>query len=598
MAITPGDIRARFQMAMDRLYELEFSDKEAFDVYNNQHKIGPKTMVTIGGKKMKAGDVDKEETKKLSGTADRIDKIEKQLDSIEDIDQRENAEKLLEVLKKLNDSTVSSEDKKAAFGELVELGLVQKNASGSKIYVNTEKTGLFYKILGDKSSPKEITDAASNFGLDDIPKRSVNVIDKKAMTGAKIFNEDQKSIVKFKQVDNGVSIDGVEYTKQEVPSLEKMIEIYGNEKEAKRAILAIEKHNKIIEKTSQAFKDASEVAMLSAIPDTPPTTPENRKKLKDGTLDIVADGFAKQFDDRKPSKEQQQIIDDLKSLKNIEDPEEYDKELMKITGRIMADDYMKSAAADVVEMVSYVRELNKGNAVYMPAASNFPLGDIVSISPEKIDFTKDSPEEIRKKLQLIHVGVETRSIKKGDGGASASGDKTELSTFKDFEDIDSKEVYKDITSMSNKTGIYKEIFDEDADAAHDKVKELAKKYKFNLEDEKYVASRDKSVASAVAYIKKKNPDIDEEKITKQLKAYYDLGKTFEHVYNSTVTEQLFTNEVWTYDKKQGTAKADKTDGINSLAYLKFEFNIGFSGTGRPSNPVPTRFKNKDVEDDE
>ena len=77
-----------------------------------------------------------------------------------------------------------------------------------------------------------------------------------------------------------------------------------------------------------------------------------------------------------------------------------------------------------------------------------------------------------------------------------------------------------------------------------------------------------------------------------------MGKTFEHMYNSTVTEQLFTNEVWTYDKKSGTAKADKTDGINSIAYLKFEFNIGFSGTGRPSNPVPTRFKNKDVEDDE
>lgn len=597
MAITPGDIRARFQLAMNKLYELEFSDKEAFDAYNNQHKIGDKTVVTIGGKKMKAGDVDKESNKKLSGTADRIDKIEKQLDSIEDPDQKENAEKLLEVLKKLNDSKTSEEDKKAAFGELVELGLVQKNANGTKIYVNTEKTGLFYKILGDKSSPKEITDAANGFGLDDIPKRSNNAIDKKAMTGAKIFG-DKKEMVKFKPVKNGVSIDGVEYVKQEVPSLDKMIEIYGNEKEAKKAILAIEKHNKIIERTSEAFQDTSEVAMLSAVPDTPPTTPENRKKLKDATLDIVSEGFAKQFDEKKPSKEQQQIIEDLKSLKNIEDPEEYDKELMKITGRIMADEYMKSAAADVVEMVSYVRELNKGNAVYMPAASNFPLGDIVSISPEKIDFTKDSPEEIRKKLQLIHVGVETRSIKKGDGGASASGDKTELSTFKDFEDIDAKEVYKDITAMSNKTALYKEIFDEDSEAAHEKVKDLAKKYKFNLEDEKYVASRDKSVASAVAYIKKKNPEIDEEKITKQLKAYYDLGKTFEHVYNSTVTEQLFTNEVWSYDKKEGTAKADKTDGINSLAYLKFEFNIGFSGTGRPSNPVPTRFKNKDVEDDE
>ena len=55
MAITPGDIRARFQLALDTLYELEFADKEGFDEYNKKHKIGPKTIVTIGDKKMQAG---------------------------------------------------------------------------------------------------------------------------------------------------------------------------------------------------------------------------------------------------------------------------------------------------------------------------------------------------------------------------------------------------------------------------------------------------------------------------------------------------------------------------------------------------------------
>ena len=94
---------------------------------------------------------------------------------------------------------------------------------------------------------------------------------------------------------------------------------------------------------------------------------ENRTKLKDGTADIIADGFKKQFGDKKPTKAQEKIMNDFKSLKDIKDPKEYDEKLMATTGAMMLDPYMKTGAADVVEMVSYMRELNKGNNVYSNA---------------------------------------------------------------------------------------------------------------------------------------------------------------------------------------------------------------------------------------
>lgn len=50
-------------------------------------------------------------------------------------------------------------------------------------------------------------------------------------------------------------------------------------------------------------------------------------------------------------------------------------------------------------------------------------------------------------------------------------------------------------------------------------------------------------------------------------------------------------------KKQfNDVKVNKTDGLDTLSLLKFEFNIGFGATGRPSNPVPTRFQNQEGEE--
>jgi len=586
--------------------ELDFKNKEDFEDYKKGLKRGMNddTEVTIGGKKMKAGEVS-EEPKKLKGLSRINDVIQKQIDEIDDPDQKENAEKVLKSMEVINDPDASEEEKVKLFGELVEDGIIKKNAGGTKFYVDTAKTGLFRKVLGDKSSPASIVNVAKEYGLDNIDREKSNRIPKKAMTGAKLFG-DKKSQTKVGVSDEGVSFDGVDYNKQNIPSTEDLEKIYGSKKEAEKAKAALEKYNAIVGQAQSAFKDQGEMETLSAFPDTPPTSPENRTKLKDGTADIIAEGFQKQFGDKKPTKAQQKIIDDFKGLKDIKDPKEYEEKLMDVTGAMMLDPFMKTGAADVVEMVSYMSELNKGNAVYMPAASNYPLGDIISISPEKIDYEKDSPEEIQRKIQLIMTGVEARSIKKGAGGASASGEKTQLSEYKEFtnsqgQKIPPKETKDDLEKMSDKTKMYSGIFDgtsEDTEKTANEIKDLAKKYDFDLDDPDYVKRRTKSVNSAIAYVKKKNPDIDEDELRAKYEAYYNLGNVYASTYNETVKSQLFTNEVWGVDKKTGKATVDRTDGINSIAKLKFEFNIGFTATGRPSNPVPTRFKNTDVEESE
>ena len=567
--------------------------------YDKDTAVYKKAKEVIGGKEPK------EEEKKLKGLSRINDVIQKQINDIKDPGQKENAEKVLKAMETINDPNASDEKRKELFGELVEDDIIKKNQSGSKFYVDTAKTGLYRKVLGDKSSPASIVNVAKDYGLDNIDKESANRIGKKQMTGAKLFG-DKKSKTKVGVSERGVSFDDVNYDKQEIPSTEKLEKIYGSKKEAEKAKAALEKYNAIVEQAQSAFKDQGEMETLSAFPDTPPTTPENRTKLKDGTADIIADGFKKQFGDKKPTKAQEKIMNDFKSLKDIKDPKEYDEKLMATTGAMMLDPYMKTGAADVVEMVSYMRELNKGNNVYMPAASNYPLGDIISISPEKIDYEKDSPEEIQKKIQLIMAGVEARSIKKGAGGASASGEKTQLSEYKEFtnsqgQKIPPKETKDDLAKMSDKTKMYSGIFDgtaEDTEKTANEIKDLAKKYDFDLNDPDYIKRRDKSVASAIAYVKKKDPDIDEDDLKAKYEAYYNLGNVYANTYNETVKSQLFTNEVWGVDKKTGKATVDTTDGINSIAKLKFEFNIGFTKTGRPSNPVPTRFKNTKVEESE
>jgi hypothetical protein len=234
----------------------------------------------------------------------------------------------------------------------------------------------------------------------------------------------------------------------------------------------------------------------------------------------------------------------------------------------------------------------------MPSASNYPLGDIISISPEKIDFEKDSPEEIQRKVQLIYNGVEARSIKKGAGGASASGVKTDMSEFKEItnkkgDKISPKDVKNDLSDLSNKDKVYKELMFGDASKAESTINNIAEKYDFDLEDPKFKARRDKSVQSAINNIlsKPKCEGADEKKLKQKLDAYFNQGEMYESLYNENVKEQLFVNEQYKYSKTKGL-DVNRTDGVKTMAKVNFAFSAGsWSCDGRPSNPVPTRFVN-------
>jgi len=553
------------------------------------------------GKEDKEADEQPQEgaSEKISKLSNKVgDEIEK----IKDPDKKENAEQVLDTLNVINDPNASKEDKIEAIQALNDAGLIARNsvtAKATKMYLNTSATGLPRKLLVPSSgSPSEITNLMKEIGLENFSPEGGKV-GRKEMTAAKIFGEEKVVNVKTEVLEDGVQIGGGKIQKTKIPSDDELLKVYGSKEEADLAKKFLERRNKIIDSAMGSFK-SGEMSIIEPVPNTPPSSPENRDKLKNATADSIVEGFEEQFKKtgNTPSKSQTKILNDFKNLKDIKDPEEYDKELHRLTEEMFADPFFDSATADVAEMVTYMSELNKGNEVYMPAQSNYPLGDIISISPEKIDFEKDSPEEIQRKMQLIYNGVEARSIKKGAGGASASGVKTDQSSFNEVtnkkgEKISPDEIKNDLSDLSDKDKVYNELMFGDVDKAAKRIEEIAEKYDFDLNDEDFKKRRDQSVNSAVENIlsKPKCEGSDRENLKKKLESYFNQGEMYASVYNENVNEQLFVNEQYKYTKTKGL-DVNRTDGVNKLARLNFAFSAGsWSCDGRPSNPIPTRFVN-------
>ena len=609
------DIRTRFAMILEYGIneEVERDDMEGLIKYLSDLETQPhqNTVFKVAGKIIPRPEIEKmlkqhgvansdADASKLK-TLDRVSYVIKsQISNIKDKDQRKNAEQVLDTVDKINDPNVSMEDKVDLLDKLNDGGLIKKNADGTKIYIDSGLTGLDRKVLVSSSNknPSTLQKVFDEYGKDNVDLEKINRIGKKKMTASNTFG-DKKQILKVGVTDKGIDFDGVKYEKVEIPSDEKLLSIYGTPEKVDLAKKYLAKQNKIIELAQESFTENPDMEVLQAVPNTPPTNEENRKKLRDVTGDLITDNLKKQFGDKKLNPEQEQFFKDFEELKNIKDPKEYDDKIMKATEAMFKDPYLDTGSADVVEMVSYMRELNKGNAAYLPARSNYPLGDIITISPEKINFDSDSPKEIERKMQLIMTSVEARSIKKEAGGASSSGEKTELSEYKSIKDskgnvIEPDVIKGDLQKLSNSKELYASIFDKDSKEAHSEITKLSEKYSVDLKDSKYIERRDKSIQTVIDRIVKRNPDVDVEDLRKKHEAYYDMGTVYENVYNNTVKEQLFTNEKWKYTKTNGL-EVDRTDGITSLAKLKFAYDIGWGKDGRPANTTPTRFVNTKVE---
>lgn len=575
-------------------------NKKTGDEYEVKNPDPKKHEIVEPGSKSDKTDEPKKDASEKMGKL--TSSIEDKVKEIKDPIQKENAEMVLSSLKIFNDPDASMEDKVKEVEKLHKAGLIFRNsetAKSTKMYIDASATGLSRKeLVPGAGSPDEMTKAMKEFGLENLSPEG-GKIGRKDMTPAKLFGKDSVVTVKTKVLDNGIQIGKGKIEKIAIPPDEKLLAIYGSKEEADLAKKYLVRRNRIIDEAMKSFKDG-DMSIIEPVPNTPPDSPENRQKLKDATSDTIVNGFNTQFDatGRKPNAKQKEVLDRFSNLKNIKDSEEYNKELYNLTEELFADPFFDTATADVAEMITYMSELNKGNEVYMPSASNYPLGDIISISPEDIDFQKDSPEEIQRKMQLIYNGVEARSIKKGAGGSSASGAKTDLSEFNEVtnkkgEKVSPKEVKNDLTELSNKDKLYKELYDGDVDKAESAINAIAEKYDFDLNDPKFKARRDKSVQSAIDNIIKqpKCKGADPAKLKQKLDAYFNQGEMYANLYNENVSEQLFVNEQYKYSKTKGL-EVNRTDGIKTMAKLNFSFSSGsWSCDGRPGNTIPTRFVN-------
>jgi len=571
-------------------------------------------------------------------------KTQERIDAMPEGEQKENAKKVLDMLKRFSEAE-TKEEKIAILQEMQASGLIQRNDRGSgtkKIYFSGD-TGLHYKEFGQNTAlHREIAildeEQHTETGAGLLDTKDQANYGKKKMAPMNLHNGQENDVPVKINEDGSVTIgEDPGTTIKKIPDpnedkdadallRERTDEAYTkdgvlDEKEYEKAKRAIKRHNRLVEEVEKVIAaGGGSITCIDPIPGVQPDTPENRDKLKNKTGDQIADRLTELGGgEDNLTDSQKKIVDRFKNLNSPPlSQEEYEAELMSIATAVSNDIDFSTGYADLVETLSYMRHLNRGSAAYLPSAGNFPLGDVLTFpnNESQPDFENDSPEQIATKMQAIHTSVDNRSIKKGEGGASSTHTKVDLTEFVDMDGVPAETVKEDQKYLSDKG--YDDIFGvrpnkkkgvkghesspDEVEAAHDKVRAQADKYGVDVTSDEHIATRKKRVDSSIDKIirdRKKNGDAeltdDEIAFLRQKhEAYYDLGKVQAEVYNRQLDEgatQLYTNEVWTEDDN-GNATTSETDGIECKAYLKFEFAAGWLRSGKPNNKVPSRFHNQ------
>ena len=574
-----------------------------------------------------------EQTKK--DTDNKIEKAKEKVAKMPDGPEKENAKLVLDMLSRFANAK-TKEEKIAVLQEMQASGLIQRNDRGSgtkKIYFSGD-TGLHYKEFGQNTALHREIAILDEEQFEETGQGLLNTKDqanygKKKMAPMNLFDGQEKEAPVKQNDDGSVQIgDDPGTTLKTLPDpnedgnadkklRERITEAYTkdgvfNKEEYEKAKVAIKRHNLLVKEIEKVIAaGGGSLKCTDPIPGVQPDTPENRDKIKNKTGENVANRL-EELSGGNLTGAQKKILDRLRKLQSPPlSNEEYENELMSLATAIQNDIDFSTGYADLAETLSYMRHLNRGSVAYLPSAGNFPLGDVLTFpdTENQPDFENDSPEDIAAKMKAIFISVDNRSIKKGEGGASSTHTKVELTEFVDMDGIPAKEVAKDQAWLSDKG--YDQIFgvrgekeptEEEVDTAHDEVRKQAEKYGVDVTSDEHIEQRRKRVDSSIDKVKRdrkkaNKPDLTPEEealMRKKHEAYYDLGKVQADVYNRQLDQgavQLYTNEVWKEDK-DGNATTSETDGMDCKAYIKFEFAAGWLKSGKPNNKVPSRFKNK------
>ena len=488
---------------VDILNELEFKNKVDFEDYKKGLKRGmnDSTPVTIAGKKMKAGDVEKEPTEKTEDfDISKIDKkkspnafkLVAKLDKIKDPKQRKEAEK---VIKSLNDYENAETDveKKKAIKNLIKDAGINRNATGTKtnkIYLGQPKDADEYGINKATGLPDKGTIGG------DKGKFQENLLDEAERLGIEFpLNASAKRMSGASVAPNAIHID--ENGNPAKPTKIETTEIKGKGKpgdddyEAPGVQLG-GKDGLVIKETlpltdkqktdlKEKFKKAdpsrtdADVNRLMSINEEFRRQNNNKlKAIRSGELTIAPiirkDGTEVNLFTKEGKKEAVGIV--TKNMTSridnlLSNPPGYEKspQLQKglndyknagedfSNGKISKEEFIKAGDDLLIELKNdpqgtyggpFLQEtllmaegLASGRSVVSPSSANFKVADLITFDSAELP-ADPTPEQINEYVQLMSVSGGPTSIKEGKGGASSSSAKIEGTTYADYKDKDGK----------------------------------------------------------------------------------------------------------------------------------------------------------------
>jgi hypothetical protein len=340
--------------------------------------------------------------------------------------------------------------------------------------------------------------------------------------------------------------------------------------EAGVASRAIKKHNELVKYTTNLLKDPKLNKFVDPLPGTTPSTPEGREKIKNKVLEDLSSTIS--------SKVQSDVASTFaKRIKDLQNSQDFEKDILQISFDMEKEPSLQRANQRFVETISYLRKLHAGYIAYMPAVSNFPLEDELSIKELNL---KENPttDEIISALNLITVSIEFGSVKKDSGAAASVGSKINATIYK------TPKTRKNLETIKNSYNIVWN--DRNPDEASKVLQAMAKEY--NIDIKKYTTPEKlEQVETAWKRFKNQPQHIkDQEMYRKQLTQYMIAGQMIEEIYNSDIQYQMFSNEK--YKMLSDHLGIEVTDGVKSVSKIKFRFNV-FGNLGRPIAQFPTQF---------
>jgi len=296
-------------------------------------------------------------------------------------------------------------------------------------------------------------------------------------------------------------------------------------------------------------------------------------------------------------------------------PEQWSREFEEILSDIanhQGEPSLKEAWANYCEVFIAIREMHdngkgtqNGKCALLPQSTTLETVDVITVS--------------NGKGENRIVTLDGISVKKGVGGASGLPSKARKSTYKN----DPKGlIKKGIIELSESHGKPFELKLDRPLKEHKKLNEDYQTYlkkkasELNVSPEfikqienelKKGGKGYKKVMSALAktILEREKAGLDVstnvvEALKLRLESRYIYTELSHEAYNTNVDVQDFSNDsILSQKEDRGGAKlvkerrifVDSSDGINILAYVKPEFNIGFDLEGRSRNPGAGRMHN-------